>query len=142
MAKCPIRNVNGTEIIGKGQVTNGPGGMVHGQLSELLANKLAMTGKFKKIFLHRPYKTATGISTIPKRSPDLIAIGRDGKVHVIELASPSDMLGNKFNELLTRNATALSQLPNSMQGGSIIRIANPFNARQIKTIIDSWLSGI
>lgn len=43
LATCPVREVNGTKIHGTGQKDGTPG---HDQLSELIANKLAMSGKF------------------------------------------------------------------------------------------------
>ena len=43
LATCPVREVNGTKIHGTGQKDGTPG---HDQLSELIANKLAMRGKF------------------------------------------------------------------------------------------------
>ncbi|EOI3549630.1 RHS repeat-associated core domain-containing protein, partial [Cronobacter dublinensis] len=45
LAPCPVREVNGAKIYGKGQVDKTPG---HNQFSEFIANKLAMSGKFKR----------------------------------------------------------------------------------------------
>ncbi len=50
LAPCQVRTVNGTKIHGRGQVDGTPG---HDQLSEAIANKLAMSGKFENIYLNR-----------------------------------------------------------------------------------------
>ena len=132
------RNVNGTKIHGKGQKT-GPG---HAQLSELLANKMAMSGKFKEIHLNRSYKSATGIKTKPRRSPDIIAIDNNGKAHSIEIASDLDMKStSNYNKLTTRNQAAQSQLPSDIQG-SITVIDKPYDAHSVKTTIDNLINGI
>ena len=131
----PKREVNGIPIYGKGQTT-GPG---HAQMSEFIANKLAMSGEFTEIHLNRSYEAITGIPTTPKRSPDVTAIDKYGRVHVIEIASDSDMKTNaKFNNLTSRNAIAQGQLPPKMQG-EIIVIKKPYNAGQIKTQIDDLI---
>ena len=131
----PKREVNGIPIYGKGQTT-GPG---HAQMSEFIANKLAMSGEFTEIHLNRSYEAITGIPTTPKRSPDVTAIDKYGRVHVIEIASESDMKTNaKFNNLTSRNAIAQGQLPPKMQG-EIIVIKKPYNADQIKTQIDDLI---
>ncbi|SFU17827.1 RHS repeat-associated core domain-containing protein, partial [Kosakonia arachidis] len=61
LAVCSVRKVNGTKIYGTGQVDKTPG---HNQFSEVIANKLAMSGKFKEIYLNRSYSFANskGIS--------------------------------------------------------------------------------
>ena len=79
---APERIVNGISIFGKGQTT-GPG---HAQLSEVIANKLAMSGEFSEIHLNRSYEAITGIQTTPKRSPDVTAVDKYGRVHAIEIA--------------------------------------------------------
>jgi RHS repeat-associated protein len=131
-----VRVVNGVEIHGKGQST-GPG---HAQLSEILANKLAMTGKFKEIHLNRSYQAVTGVKTTPRRSPDLTAIDHAGKVHAIEIASRTDM-GAKYPELTTRNQAAMSQLPANTQGDVVV-LDHPYDAANIKSTIDNWVSGL
>ena len=69
----------------------------------------------------------------------MTAIDKYGRVHVIEIASESDMKTNaKFNNLTSRNAIAQGQLPPKMQG-EIIVIKKPYNADQIKTQIDDLI---
>jgi len=92
---CKIREVNGKKIFGKGQRDGTPG---HDQFSEIIANKLAMSGKFKEIYLNRSYSFANGKGGSARR-PDVMAIDIDGKVHAIELASKTDM-GRKLHLLL------------------------------------------
>ncbi|WP_201775109.1 hypothetical protein [Pseudomonas sp. C5pp] len=86
-AACPMREVNGAKIFGKGQKD---GTLGHDQFSEAIANKLAMSGKFKEIFLNRSYSFANG-KGVTGRRPDIMAIDKSGKVHAIELASKIDM---------------------------------------------------
>ncbi|GLO31805.1 hypothetical protein PPUN12996_38630 [Pseudomonas putida] len=57
LAACPMREVNGAKIFGKGQKDGTRG---HDQFSEAIANKLAMSGKFKEIYLNRSYSFANG----------------------------------------------------------------------------------
>ena len=70
-------------------------------------NKLASTGNYSKIYINRSLKTAGFNGT---QKPDIIAVGVDGKVHIIEIASPSQLSGkpkyalkNKFNTMLQNN---------------------------------------
>ncbi|MBO9728535.1 MAG: hypothetical protein J7623_07860 [Chitinophaga sp.] len=135
---APCRIVNGTKIFGKGQTT-GPG---HALLSELLANKLAMTGKFTEIHMNRSYEAITGHPTTPRRSPDVTAIDHNGKVHAIEIASDLDMRSTaNYQALTNRNNVAQSQLPASKQGDVLV-IDKPYNPTNVKTVIDNWLSTI
>ncbi|RFM25649.1 RHS repeat-associated core domain-containing protein [Deminuibacter soli] len=136
LATCRV--VNGTKIYGKGQTT-GPG---HALLSEILANKLAMSGKFKEIHLNRSYEAITGHSTSPRRSPDVTAIDNAGRVHAIEVASDLDMRNQQnYQALTTRNNVAQSQLPPNKQG-TVLVVDKPYNAANVKTTVDNWLTGI
>jgi RHS repeat-associated protein len=45
LSACPMREVNGTKVFGKGQKDGTPG---HDQFSEIIANKLAMSGNSKR----------------------------------------------------------------------------------------------
>jgi len=131
------RVVNGTKIYGRGQKT-GPG---HAQLSEILANKLAMTGKFKEVHLNRSYEAVTGTRTTPRRSPDLIAVDHNGRIHSIEIASRSDMSPQKYQNLVSRNQISQQQLP-TVNRGRIVVVDHPYSASSTKTTIDNWLSTI
>ena len=133
---CPERTVNGTKIYGKGQKDGTPG---HDQFSEVIANKLAMSGRFKEIYLNRSYDKAMG-SDISKRRPDIIAIDENGRVHSIELASKTDM-GSKFPDLTARNETVMNNLPLDTQG-SIIVLRHPFSASDIKLVLDNLISDV
>lgn len=135
LSGCPTREVNGTTIFGRGQ----PNTPTHALLSELLANKLAMTGKFQEIHLNRAYESITGIRISPSRLPDITAIGHDGRVHVIEIASALDRRSiANFAQLTNRNNIAMNQLPAGMRG-DIIVVDFPYVAKDIKSVIDSWL---
>ena len=135
---APERKVNGISIFGKGQTT-GPG---HAQLSEEIADKLAMSGEFTEIHLNRSYEAITGISTTPKRSPDVTAIDKYGRVHAIEIASDYDMKTEaKLNELSARNVVAQGQLPPKMQG-EVIVIKKPYDADKIKTQMDDLIKKV
>jgi RHS repeat-associated protein len=112
LAPCQVRTVNGTKIHGRGQVDGTPG---HDQFSEAIANKLAMSGKFKDVYLNRSYNFAKGPG-VSARRPDVMAVDLNGKVHAIELASKSDM-GRKLPTLTTRNTDAMSGLPAQSEGG-------------------------
>ena len=120
----PLRMVNGTNIFGKGQVDSTPG---HDQFSEVIANKLAMTGKFKAVYLNRSYNKMVGAGG--RRRPDISAIDKNGKVHAIELASITDMRNvDTFNFLTDRNFTCMMRLP-KLQRGKIISIPHPYDAK-------------
>jgi len=136
LAACPMREVNGTKIFGKGQKDGTPG---HDQFSEVIANKLAMSGKFKEVYLNRSYSFANG-KGISGRRPDVMAIDLNGNVHAIELASKTDM-GKKLPTLTSRNDTAMSNLPMNKQG-EVIVLEHPFNAQDIKSVLDNLTSGI
>lgn len=133
---CKIRKVNGTKIFGKGQRD---GTLGHDKFSEVIGNKLVMSGKFKEIYLNRSYSFANG-KGVSARRPDVMAIDMDGKVHAIELASKTDM-GRKLTSLTSRNDTAMRNLPFNQQG-EIIVLEHPFNAMDIKSTLDNLISGI
>ncbi|WP_234005275.1 RHS repeat-associated core domain-containing protein, partial [Cronobacter sakazakii] len=136
LAPCPVREVNGAKIYGKGQVDKTPG---HNQFSEVIANKLAMSGKFKEIYLNRSYSFAHGPG-VSGRRPDIMAIDINGKTHSIELASKTDM-GKKLPTLTTRNQTAMSNLPGSQQG-EIIVFKHQYDAYHIKSVLDDLIDSI
>ncbi|MCX8964238.1 type IV secretion protein Rhs [Erwinia psidii] len=133
---CPVREVNGTRIHGTGQKDKTPG---HNQFSEVIANKLAMSGKFSDIYLNRSYNYGVG-SGISRRRPDVMAIDVNGRVHSIELASISDMKG-KLPELTSRNETAMRSIPVTKQG-EILVFEHPYDASDMKSILDDLISGI
>ncbi|UQB80521.1 hypothetical protein KI429_09085 [Pseudomonas shirazica] len=131
-----MREVNGAKIFGKGQKDGTPG---HDQFSEAIANKLAMSGKFKEIYLNRSYSFANG-KGVSGRRPDIMAIDNSGKVYAIELASKTDM-GKKLPSLTVRNQTAMGNLP-SFDQGNIIVLKHPYNASKIKSVLDSLIDSI
>jgi RHS repeat-associated protein len=134
LAPCQVRTVNGTKIHGRGQVDGTPG---HDQFSEAIANKLAMSGKFKDVYLNRSYNFAKGPG-VSARRPDVMAVDLNGKVHAIELASKSDM-GRKLPTLTTRNTDAMSGLP-AQSRGRVLTLEHPYNASEMKSILDSFIS--
>ncbi|MGB3609264.1 MAG: RHS repeat-associated core domain-containing protein, partial [Cellvibrio sp.] len=131
---CPKREVNGTTIHGKGQKDKTPG---HDQLSEVIANKLAMSGQFTDIYLNRAYSMPFGKGT-SRRRPDIMAIDIHGKVHAIELASKTDM-GKKFPTLFSRNMTAMTTVPAGKRG-KVLVFKHPYSASEIKTKLDNLIS--
>ncbi|WP_175962278.1 DUF6531 domain-containing protein [Burkholderia pyrrocinia] len=136
LQQCPEREVNGTKIYGKGQRDGTPG---HDQFSEVIANKLAMSGKFKEIYLNRSYNFATD-NAVSARRPDIMAVDVNGKVHAIEMASRTDM-GSKLRTLTSRNYDAMQNLPPS-ERGDILVFEHPYDAQTIKTDLDNLISGI
>ncbi|NIF22084.1 RHS repeat-associated core domain-containing protein, partial [Candidatus Pantoea multigeneris] len=133
---CPVREVNSTRIHGIGQKDKTPG---HNQFSEVIANKLAMSGKFKDIYLNRSYSFANG-KGISGRRPDIMAVDVNGRVHSIELASKTDM-GRKLPTLTSRNETAMGNLPVSKQG-EILVFEHPYSAFDMKSMLDDLISSI
>lgn len=96
-----------------------------------------MSGQFSEIHLNRSYEAITGIPTTPRRSPDVTAIGNDGRVHAIEIASDFDMRSQtNLDNLTIRNQIAQSQLPKDMRG-EIIVIEKPYDAKTVKSQVDS-----
>lgn len=98
-----------------------------------------MSGKFKEVYLNRSYSFANG-KGISARRPDVMAIDINGRVHSIELASKTDM-GRKLPTLTSRNETAMGNLPVTKQG-EIIVLEHPYNASEIKSMLDNLISGI
>ena len=136
LAGCPIREINGTKIYGKGQKDGTPG---HDQFSEVIANKLAMSGQFKAIYLNRSYSFALG-KRISARRPDVMAIDIHGKIHAIELASKTDM-GTKLPLLTSRNHEVISKLPTKQQG-KILILEHEYKHKDIKEILDKLILDI
>ncbi|AOK38846.1 DUF6531 domain-containing protein [Burkholderia cenocepacia] len=136
LQQCPEREVNGTKIYGKGQKDGTPG---HDQFSEVVANKLAMSGKFKEIYLNRSYNFATD-NAVSARRPDIMAVDVNGRVHAIEMASRTDM-GTKLRTLTTRNYDAMQNLPPNARG-DILVFEHPYDAQTIKADLDNLISGI
>ena len=136
LAPCQVRTVNGTKIHGRGQVDGTPG---HDQLSEAIANKLAMSGKFENIYLNRSYNFAKGRG-VSTRRPDVMAVEPNGKVHAIELASKTDV-GSRFRALQMRNDQAMRGLP-AQSMGEIFTFKHPYNASEIKSVLDSFISSL
>jgi RHS repeat-associated protein len=135
LSPCVARQVGRTRIIGTGQVTSAG----HDQLSELIANKLAMSGKFTEVYINRAYSTATGSQTVPRRLPDLIGIDSTGKAHAIEIPSPSDITRNR--PLAQRNQAAMRQLPCGIQG-TVTVLGYPYSAASIKAQIDALIGAV
>lgn len=50
-------------------------------------------------------------------------------------------MGRKSPTLISRNETAMSNLPVTKQG-EIIALEHPFNASEIKSMLDNVISGI
>ncbi|WP_440094210.1 RHS repeat domain-containing protein [Pseudomonas syringae] len=136
LSPCSVRTVNNTKIHGRGQVDGTPG---HNQFSEAIANKLAMSGKFKDVYLNRSYNFAKGPG-VSARRPDVMAVDVNGKVHAIELASKTDM-GKKLPTLTSRNRDAMSGLP-AQNRGRILTLEHPYNAAQMKSMLDTFISTI
>ncbi|WP_175854242.1 DUF6531 domain-containing protein [Burkholderia cepacia] len=136
LQQCPEREVNGTKIYGKGQRDGTPG---HDQFSEVIANKLAMSGKFKEIYLNRSYNFAMD-NAVSARRPDIMAVDINGRVHAIEMASRTDM-GAKLRTLTSRNYDAMQNLPLN-ERGDILVFEHPYDAQAIKTDLDNLISGI
>lgn len=136
LANCPRREVNGTTIFGTGQVDRTPG---HDQFSEIIANKLAMSGKFDRIYLNRSYNLANGSPTSLRR-PDILAIDRNGRYHPIEVASKTDT-GRRHTALTDRNAAAIRRLPPN-QRGKIVVLDHPYDAATIKSELDNLIGRI
>ena len=106
-----------TMVIGTAQET-GPG---HAAAVDELANALADTGQFQYVTMNRQWDTTvTGLRGIPNatRRPDLIAVGRDGRIHAFEIASPGDLGGNGpgLEGLVDRLDDVARQIPSEYRG--------------------------
>ena len=133
---CPQRSVNGATIYGTGQKDGTP---YHDLLSELIGNKLAMSGKFTEIYLNRSYNVGIGMGG--RRRPDIMAIDKNGKVHAIEIASKTDMPKQKFQELHDRNNVCMNKLPEAQQG-EIISIEHPYAMKEIRNKINRLIGKV
>ncbi|WP_167400247.1 RHS repeat-associated core domain-containing protein, partial [Pseudomonas qingdaonensis] len=85
--KQPVREVNGCPIIGTGQKTGGEG---HAQMSEDIAEQMAMSGNYERVGVNVAVKTVTGVPTDPITRPDVTGLRKDGKVDIVEVPSPTD----------------------------------------------------
>nr|WP_315403945.1 RHS repeat-associated core domain-containing protein [uncultured Pseudomonas sp.] len=87
--KQPVRMVNGCPIIGTGQKTGGDG---HAQMSEDIAEQMAMSGDYERVGVNVAVKTVTGVPTDPITRPDVTGLRKDGRVDIVEVPSPTDKL--------------------------------------------------
>ncbi|AUH33705.1 RHS repeat-associated core domain-containing protein [Paracoccus tegillarcae] len=133
---CPRREVNGATIFGTGQKDKTPG---HNQFSEVIANKLAMSGKFERIYMNRSYNLAEG-PNVSRNRPDVMAVDRNGKVHAIELASKTDT-GKRYGSLRSRNNDAMRGLTKT-QRGLVIVLDHPYDARAMKFALDELIGTV
>ncbi len=85
--KQPVRMVNGCPIIGTGQKTGGDG---HAQMSEDIAEQMAMSGDYERVGVNVAVKTVTGVPTDPITRPDVTGLRKDGRVDIVEVPSPTD----------------------------------------------------
>jgi len=97
-----VKGTSKTEIIGKPHAS-----AQHQAFTMDEVNKLSSTGEFSKIYINKSLKTAGFNGT---QKPDIIAVGKNGNGHIIEIASPSQLSGkpkyalkNKFNTMLQNN---------------------------------------
>ncbi len=74
------------------------------------------------------------------RRPDVMAVEPNGKVHAIELASKTDV-GSRFRALQMRNDQAMRGLP-AQSMGEIFTFKHPYNASEIKSVLDSFISSL
>jgi len=137
LSGCPTRQLNGTTIHGTGQRDGTPG---HDQLSEIIANRLAMSGKFKDIYLNRSYNLHFGSGSTSSRRPDVMAVDINGNVHAIEVASRTDV-GNRLTLLTTRNQTAMASVPAGNRG-QILVLKRPWDAKSINNMLNNLIGSI
>ena len=98
-----VKGTSKTEIIGKPHAS-----AQHQAFTMDEVNKLASTGNYSKIYINRSLKTAGFNGT---QKPDIIAVGVDGKVHIIEIASPSQLSGKPWTLLNNKLITMLRNNP-------------------------------
>ncbi|WP_003514063.1 HINT domain-containing protein [Acetivibrio thermocellus] len=97
-----VKGTSKTEIIGKPHAS-----AQHQAFTMDEVNKLSSTGEFSKIYINKSLKTAGFNGT---QKPDIIAVGKNGNGHIVEIAGPSQLSGkpkyalkNKFNTMLQNN---------------------------------------
>jgi hypothetical protein len=119
---APVRLINNTLVIGKGQFT-GPLNLrnlsinSHAATQEAKMMELAATGNYKAIFMDRGYNLALrayggGLRISPNLRADLIAVSRNGPFDIREVISMTD----KRSMLIGRNQTARASLPSNLRG--------------------------
>jgi hypothetical protein len=77
-----------TLIVGSAQAA----GATHAARIMAKANELAETGKYSHIVLNRAWRTGTGRVGTSTLRPDIIAVGRSGKVEAFEVLSPRETM--------------------------------------------------
>jgi len=92
-----------TEIIGKPHAS-----AQHQAFTMDEVNKLSSTGEFSKIYINKSLKTAGFNGT---QKPDIIAVGKNGNGHIIEIASPSQLSGKRMLDLTDKFNTMLENNP-------------------------------
>ena len=136
--RCATRMVGNTAIYGQGQATSGS----HDIWAEVIANKLAMSGKFDEVYIDLSYSTAIGQPGTSRRRPDIIAKDRNGQLHSIEVPSPSDNRSSASRQhLVDRNTDAQRKLPCGTKGELIV-FNYPVNAIDVKIQLDRLISMI
>ncbi|MEZ0195920.1 hypothetical protein AB9U01_17920 [Pseudomonas qingdaonensis] len=62
----------------------------HAQMSEDIAEQMAMSGNYERVGVNVAVKTVTGVPTDPITRPDVTGLRKDGKVDIVEVPSPTD----------------------------------------------------
>jgi len=91
------------EIIGKPHAST-----QHQNYTMNEVNKLSSTGEFPKIYINTSLKTAGFNGT---QKPDIIAVGKNGNEHIVEIASPSQLSGKPWTLLNNKLITMLRNNP-------------------------------
>ena len=104
----------GPTINGTVKVTKSKGvETLHAKTVDEVADKMADSGEYERIFVNRSYGTATDMN-VSKRRPDVIGVRKDGKVDVVEVVSKND----KPKQLEKRMEEGLQTLPKERRGKS------------------------
>ncbi|WP_218186790.1 hypothetical protein, partial [Pseudomonas sp. NBRC 111117] len=63
----------------------------HAQMSEDIAEQMAMSGDYERVGVNVAVKTVTGVPTDPITRPDVTGLRKDGRVDIVEVPSPTDV---------------------------------------------------
>jgi RHS repeat-associated protein len=109
---------SGSSIIGQLSRTSSktPG---HAEVAEQLANRLAASGKYERVYLGQSWTTATSGTVRSRNLPDVIGVRKNGKIDAWEVESATDNALALYERLKGK----MQELPAAMQG--TIKVLRP-----------------
>jgi RHS repeat-associated protein len=112
MASRTVKDAQGKDVEVHGQIESTSKTPGHDETIGAVAEELAKSGEYEYVTMQRSWRTATGRVSKSGKIPDIIAVRRDGRVDVFEVASKSDTQ----DDLQRRMAEGMNTLPEGKRG--------------------------